>query len=314
MRWVTYLSADAAPDDQPRAGLVEDGVVHALDAGVQLIDLLGDDGTRLREAADRARRAPAERQELDGVRLLAPIPRPPSVRDFSAFEEHIRNGLEAIGQKMGDDWFELPVFYFSNPAAVHGTGATIVAPGNTQRLDYELEVAAVIGRPGRDLDPATAEQHIAGFCLFNDWSARDLQTKEQATVPIGPAKGKDFANGFGPCLVTPDELEPYRKAKGYDLAMTATVNGTVLSRGNWSDIYWSFGEMLAYASRAADLVPGDLLGSGTCGSGCILELSLRFGADAYPYLRDGDEVVLEVEGLGRLENRVSFAAEPAPLR
>jgi 2-keto-4-pentenoate hydratase/2-oxohepta-3-ene-1,7-dioic acid hydratase in catechol pathway len=306
MRWVTYRSGD-----HERAGLLEDGVIYGLEPGVQVIDLLGDDGARLRDAGERARRSPAEERGVGEVQLCAPIPRPPTIRDFSSFEEHIRNGLEAIGQEMGEAWYENPVFYFGNANSVIGPG-DIVAPGNTERLDYELEVAAVIGRGGINLDPATAEEHIAGFCIFNDWSARDLQAKETATVPIGPAKGKDFANGFGPCLVTRDEIEPHRKAKAFDLTMTARVNGEVLSRGNLADIYWSFGEMVSYASRQAPIRPGDLVGSGTCGSGCILELSLRPGGP--PYLQPGDTVELEVEALGTLANTVAFGPVPAPLR
>jgi 2-keto-4-pentenoate hydratase/2-oxohepta-3-ene-1,7-dioic acid hydratase in catechol pathway len=313
MRWVTYRNAARGVPSE-RVGLLEDGAVYGVQAGTQLTDLLGDDGSLLAEAADRARRTPTEVVELNTVELCAPVPRPPSLRDFSAFEDHARNSLEALGQKLGDAWYDTPIFYFGNPNAMFGPTAQIAGPGNTEQLDYELEVAAVVGRGGKNLDPSTAEDHIAGYCVFNDWSARDLQTKETATVPIGPAKGKDFANTSGPYLVTRDELEPYRKNRAFDLTMTASVNGREYSRGNVADLYWSFGELLAYASRGVELVPGDIIGAGTCGSGCILELSARFGSDEYPWLQEGDRIALEIEHLGRLENTVTFSPPPPPLR
>src|SRR5919198_752694 len=175
----------------------------------------------------------------------------------------------------------------------------VVVPPGSSELDFELEVAAVVGRGGSDLDPEEAEGHIAGFCVMNDWSARDIQRREMK-LSMGPVKGKDFATSLGPALTTPDELEPYRKDKAYDLTMTASVNGREYSRASLADIHWSFGEMLAYASRGTRLVPGDVIGSGTCGTGCILELSLVHGEDAYPWLQVGDQIVLEVEHLGRL--------------
>jgi 2-keto-4-pentenoate hydratase/2-oxohepta-3-ene-1,7-dioic acid hydratase in catechol pathway len=213
---------------------------------------------------------------------------------------------------MDADWYELPVFYFSNPAAIVGPGEDVAVPPGCEELDYELEVAAVVGLGGRDLDADEAERHIAGFCVMNDWSARDIQRREMK-LSMGPVKGKDFATTLGPVLVTPDELEPYRRARAYDLAMTATVNGKPYSRASLADIYWSFGQMLAYASRGTELVPGDVIGSGTCGTGCILELSLVHGVEAYPWLKPGDVVALEVEQLGRIENRVVEGAGEEPL-
>ena len=170
---------------------------------------------------------------------------------------------------MEPDWYELPVFYFSNPAALVGPFDDLPMPPGTKELDFELEVGAVVGRGGSDLDPSDAEASIAGFCVMNDWSARDVQRREMR-LSMGPVKGKDFATTLGPWLVTPDELEPHQKAKAYDLTMTASVNGREYSRASLADIYWSFGEMLAYASRGTRLVPGDVIGSGTCGTGCIL--------------------------------------------
>jgi 2-keto-4-pentenoate hydratase/2-oxohepta-3-ene-1,7-dioic acid hydratase in catechol pathway len=300
VRWVTYRSTASGTD---RVGLVLDDGVHALAAGVTLLDLLGEPG-RLQAAADWARAQPAEVVAVDEVTMRGPIPAPPSIRDFYAFEAHVRTAREGRGLEMDPDWYELPVFYFTNPAAVRGSGETISVPPGCQALDFELEVAAVVGQGGSDLDPEAAAANIAGFTVMNDWSARDLQAREMKQG-LGPAKGKDFATTLGPALVTPDELEPLRKGKAYDLAMTARVNGREYSRGNLADIHWSFGEMLAYASRGTTLVPGDVIGSGTCGTGCILELSLTHGQDAYPWLHPGDLVELEVAGLGTISNEVA---------
>jgi len=310
MRWVTYRHVDGRDD---RVGKVVDGNVHGLEHGVSLVDLLGDDGTRLRRAGDRATTEPSEVLSLDNVVLRAPIPRPPTVRDFYAFEQHVRTAREGRGLQMDPDWYELPVFYFSNPYGVIGPEVDVaIAPGSSE-LDFELEVAAVVGRGGSDLDPRDAEQHIAGFCVMNDWSARDLQRREMK-LSMGPVKGKDFATSLGPMLVTPDELEDARRGRAYDLTMTATVNGTEYSRASLADIYWSFGEMLAYASRGTRVEPGDIIGSGTCGTGCILELALVHGSERYPWLRAGDVVELSVERLGMLRNRVVAGTTVQPLR
>jgi 2-keto-4-pentenoate hydratase/2-oxohepta-3-ene-1,7-dioic acid hydratase in catechol pathway len=270
---------------------------------VVLVDLLGD----LAEVGRAALASPDAVFDLTEVRLLAPIPVPPSVRDFYAFEAHVRTARATRGLEVDPDWYALPVFYFSNPAAITGPGEGISIPPGCQELDYELEVAAVVGRPGSDLEAATGEAYIAGYTVMNDWSARDLQRRE-LRLGLGPAKGKDFATSLGPVLVTPDELEPYREHKAFDLAMTARINGVEWSRGRLSDLYWSFGEMLAHASRGTVVRPGDVIGSGTCGTGCILELSAVHGSDAYPWLQPGDQVELTVDGLGSLINSVVAAA------
>ena len=307
MRWVTYKGA--AGD---RVGLLRDDGIRALVPGVQLLDLLGDDGTRLRAAQEFATGQPAEVVAADTAELLAPIGRPPSIRDFYAFEDHVRTARQGRGLEMDPDWYELPVFYFTNPAAVVGTGTPVAIPPGCQALDFELEVAAVVGRGGRDLSPEEAEAHIAGYMVMNDWSARDLQQREMKQG-LGPAKGKDFATSLGPTFVTCDELEPLRKGKAFDVTMVARVNGREYSRGNLADIHWSFGQMLAYASRGTEIVAGDVIGSGTCGTGCILELSLTHGSDPYPWLQAGDVVELEVTGLGTLLNQVVPGAAAKPL-
>ncbi len=301
MRWVTYQHR---PDEMERVGLLVDSSVHALPAGESLTALLGDDGERLAAAGERARRDPAEVVPVDSVRLRSPLPSPPSVRDFYAFEQHVKTARKRRGLEMDPDWYELPVFYFSNAYAVVGDGDDVAVPPGSAELDFELEVAAVIGRGGSDLAPDEAEKRIAGFCILNDWSARDIQRREMK-LSMGPVKGKDFATSMGPMLVTPDELDDVRSGRSYDLTMTATVNGEEYSRASLADIFWSFGEMISYASRGTRVETGDVIGSGTCGTGCILELALVHGAERYPWLRPGDEVVLSVDRLGSLRNRVT---------
>lgn len=309
MRWVTYLSPLNGRD---QAGLLHDGFVHGT-VGSRLLDLIGDDGARLRDAADRALIAPDEVLPYADVRLRAPIYPPPSVRDFMSFEEHVVTSSAAIGMKIDPGWYENPVFYFSNPAAVCGSSEPVAISPGSGEFDFELEIAAYIGKPGSDIDPGNAEQHIAGYAILCDWSARDLQQKEMRQS-LGPAKGKDSATTIGPALVTPDELEPYRSGKGFELRMTATVNGVRYSEGSWSTIYWSFAEMIAYASRGTRLVTGDVIGSGTVGSGCILELSRVHGKQRFPYLVPGDEVALEIEQLGTISNTIVSGSPVIPLQ
>jgi 2-keto-4-pentenoate hydratase/2-oxohepta-3-ene-1,7-dioic acid hydratase in catechol pathway len=285
--------------------------LHPVPGVTRLTDLLGDDGSRLRAAAEAAAREPG--LELADVELLAPVPAPPSIRDFMAFEEHVVTASAAIGLKVDPLWYEQPVFYFTNPAAVRGPHAGVAVPPGSHALDYEIEVAAVVGRAGSDLPPDEAAGHIAGFMLFCDWSARDLQGAEMK-LNLGPAKGKDSANTFGPWLVTADEFAPLASRRGYDVPLTASVNGVTYSSGNLADLYWSFGEMLAYASRGTGLKPGDIVGSGTVGTGCILELSRVHGADAYPYLRPGDRVRLDGGPLGAIEASITPGLPVVPLR
>lgn len=300
MRWATFRHGTANAD---RVGLVVGEQIYALERGIALLDLLGDDGERLARAGERALRAPADVIALESARLRPPIPRPPSFRDFYAFEQHVRTARRRRGLDMEPDWYQLPVFYFSNPHTLIGSGDEVVAPSGCQELDFELEVAAVVGRGGADLDPSEAAQRIAGFTILNDWSARDVQRREMR-LSLGPAKGKDFASSFGPLLVTTDEIEPFCQGKAYDLSMTAKVNDKEYSRASLAEIYWSFGEMLAYASRGSRIATGDIIGSGTCGTGCILELSLVHGQEKYPWLKPGDEVELSVARLGTLRNRI----------
>jgi fumarylacetoacetate (FAA) hydrolase len=231
------------------------------------------------------------------LRFGPPILYPSSLRDFYAFEGHVATMWARRGSDVPEAWYRLPIFYFSNVSEIRGPGDGVWIPRGSEELDFELEIAALVDTPARDLPAERAEETIGGYTIFNDWSARDLQ-RDETTVRLGPAKGKDFASSIGPWLVTPDELAEAREGKGYALAATAGVNGTELSRGSWSDIHFSFGEMLARASSDARLVPGDLVGSGTVGTGCLLEIRETSGFGRY--LEPGDTVTLAVERLGEL--------------
>ena len=308
MRWSTFQN----PDGRQQVGVWHGDALHPVPGAGRLVDLLGDDGGTLRAAGEEAvRRSPAV--DPATVELLAPVPEPPSIRDFMAFEEHVVTASAAIGHTVDPLWYRQPVFYFTNPAAVVGPHVDVAIPPGSAAFDYELEVAAVIGRAGADLTPEQAGEHIAGFVLFCDWSARDLQGAEMR-LNLGPAKGKDSANGFGPWLITADELTDRAAGHGYDIAMAASVNGVDYSRGNLSDLYWSFGEMISYASRGTRVRPGDVFGSGTVGTGCILELGRVHGADAYPYLRAEDRVHLEADLLGAIDARILPGRSTTPLR
>jgi fumarylacetoacetate (FAA) hydrolase len=225
-----------------------------------------------------------------------PILAPPSLRDFYAFEQHVGTMWKRRDMEIPEAWYRLPVFYFSNVSEIRGPGDPVWAPRGSSELDYELEVAALIDTPARDLTAARAEEAVGGYLILNDWSARDLQ-REETTVRLGPAKGKDFASTIGPWLVTPDELSDARSGKGYELAMTASVNGEELSRGSWASVHFSFGEMIDRAAADVRLRPGDLIGSGTVGTGCLLEI----GEETLKrYLVAGDSVTLTIERLGEL--------------
>jgi fumarylacetoacetate (FAA) hydrolase len=218
---------------------------------------------------------------LHEVDLRPPVLKPPSVRDFYAFEQHVKTARAGRGLEVPEEWYRIPVFYFSNPNAIYGPEDEVPYPDGTQELDYELEVAAVVGAGGQ----------IGGFTVMNDWSARDLQ-REEMKVGLGPAKGKDFATSLGPIVVTPDEFD------GSSATMVARVNGEERSRGNLADLYHSWKQIVAHAGRSTELHAGDILGSGTVGTGCILE-----HGDGR-WLQPGDVVELEVEGIGVLRNRV----------
>jgi len=238
---------------------------------------------------------------MNEVQLLAPVPDPQSFRDFYAFEEHVRAARKLRGLEMHPDWFRIPIFYFSNPAAIYGHGSEIPYPRKTNELDFELEFAVIIAGAGSDIPSKDADRHIAGYTICNDWSARDLQREEMA-MSLGPAKGKDFATSFGPYMVTPDELEDAWDENGkLNLRMTCHVNGTLISDGNTNDLYHPFKDMIERASMNTKLLSGDYLGSGTVGTGCILELRPE---NTGGWIKKGDVVTLEVKRLGVLENKI----------
>jgi fumarylacetoacetate (FAA) hydrolase len=233
------------------------------------------------------------------ITLHPPVTRPPTVRDFYAFEAHVKNARARRKLEVPAEWYEFPAFYYSNPGSLVGDGAPVKRPSWTEALDYELEIACVIGTRARDVPADRWRSVVAGFTILNDWSARDVQRKEMA-IGLGPAKGKDFTTSLGPALVTLDELESKRRGDHFDLTMEGRVNGATLSRGNAKDMHFTFGQMIARASQDVYLFPGDVIGSGTVGGGCILEL----GPEVHPWLKPGDEVTLEIERLGTLTNTI----------
>jgi fumarylacetoacetate (FAA) hydrolase len=254
----------------------------------------------LAEIVEQRERSPDEELKAADLDFGPPILRPPSLRDFYAFEQHVGTMWKRRDMEIPEAWYRLPIFYFSNVSEIRGPGEPVWAPRGCEELDYELEVCALVDTPAVDLDPADAEQAIGGYLILNDWSARDLQ-REETTVRLGPAKGKDFASSIGPWLVTPDELADARSGKGFALTMTARVNDTEISRGSWDTSHFSFGEMLARASADVRLRPGDLAGSGTVGSGCLLEIRER---TLGRWLQPGDTVTLAIERLGELSSPI----------
>ena len=294
MKFVTY----SASGMNAHPGLLtEDGILSLpFDSMLELVQA-GDDGL------NRARNMPRENLlPLNEARLHAPIPRPPTLRDFYAFEQHVRTANQNRGRDVPENWYKFPVFYFSNPNSIFGPDEEIPYPPYTEALDYELEIAAIIGKAGVNIQPEDAPRHIFGYTIFNDWSARDTQ-REEMKVALGPAKGKDFASSLGPVIATAEEFPDQTDGRPgvYDAAMIARVNGEECSRGNFNDMYWSFGQILARASEAVMLYPGDVIGSGTVGTGSLLEVTKAQG----PWLKAGDIVELEIEGIGVLKNRVS---------
>ena len=304
MKFVTFVKQN----DRERAGLLvdDDHVVdlHEASDGIlpdNLLDFLDNSVENLEIAAGLLSISTEHTgvYRLNELILKAPLPSPRSFRDFYAFEEHVKTARTNRGLAMIPEWYEKPVFYFSNHLAFRGPDEEIEKPIECEWLDYELEIACIIGKKGRNIHVEEANDFIFGYCILNDWSARDIQRKEMK-VGLGPAKGKDFATSIGPWIVTKDELERLKVGKGFDLSMKARVNGVLLSEGNMKDIYYSFAEMIERASLGVTLYPGEIIGSGTIGTGCILEL----GPDIHRWLQPADRVELEIEKLGILTNRI----------
>ncbi|MFK7981131.1 MAG: fumarylacetoacetate hydrolase family protein [Saprospiraceae bacterium] len=259
----------------------------------------------------------AAHYQLKDVQLLAPIPHPPSIRDFLGFEQHMLNAGKSFGHKLSEVYYDIPVFYFTNHHAVFGPDDEIKRPAAETKMDLELEIAVVMGKKGNDIKVENANDYIFGYTVFNDWTARSIQ-KQEMTMPLGPAKGKDFANAFGPCIVTKDEFEKYRctiskklhpkhlkmpttTGNRFDVKMTAKINGEIICEGNYKTAYWTFPQMIERASRNnVSLLPGDILGSGTVGWGSLIENAFSVHRPIEP----GDVVELEIEGIGVLRNTV----------
>lgn len=290
-RWISYANADGVP----RVGVERGGDIFGLNPSESLLGLLQGGSDFLSAAARRAVEAPVEVVPLDQV-TIRPLLTPPSLRDSMCFHEHIRNCRPTEVEPRHQQY---PIFYFSNPQSVVGARDEVRISPESRKFDYELEVGAVIGVAGENLTPEQAEASIAGYTIFCDWSARDLQRERLVMI-----KGKDGATTLGPVLVTKDEIEHRRSDKGFDLAMTVTRNGTPFSAGNWSTIDWSFADIVSYASRGTRLVPGDVIGSGTVGWGCLLEYDIT-APDRFPgWLTPGDRVEFEVELIGRLDHTI----------
>jgi fumarylacetoacetate (FAA) hydrolase len=240
------------------------------------------------------------------VKLLSPLTNPPSVRDAYAFRQHVATARKNRGLEMIPEFDEIPIFYFTNHNAVFGPGNFPVLKRHTEKLDFELECAAVIGKAGRDIPVSEADNYITGFMIMNDFSARALQMQEMK-LNLGPAKGKDFGSSFGPWLVTKDELETYRETSPdgdrYNLNMKAFVNEIQVSEDTLANMTWTFAQIIERVSYGVDIFPGDIIGSGTCGTGCFLELNGSKITDNQ-WLNPGDTITLEIEELGHLTNKI----------
>lgn len=247
----------------------------------------------------------------DDLNIISPIPRPTSCRDGYAFRQHVEAARKSRGVPMIPEYDDFPVFYFTNHLAVTGPGELYIMPKALERFDFELEVAIVIGKEGRNIPASKADEYIFGYTIMNDWSARELQAQEMK-LNLGPAKGKDFATSLGPYLVTRDGLAhkriPGPSGDRYDLEMKAFHNGKQVSHGNMKDMTWTFAQIIERASYGVTLYPGEVIGSGTVGTGCYLELNGSKVTDNV-WIKPNDTFTLEVEGLGKLENVIKAAAE-----
>ena len=302
MRFVKAVTADG-----PRLGVLTADDTVALSATESRLE---DHLESLADLGSSITASPATEAPLSSLELLKPVD-PPSMRDFMVFEEHVLPSWRKSGMQRGPDvWYEQPIGYFSNVASLRGPSESIEIPGGSERLDFELEVGAIVSRTLRSASPEEAADSIAGYLILCDWSARDTQFREMEGS-LGPFKGKDFASSLGPVFVTPDEIASKRSGTGFDLLMTATVNGREYGHDHWSSAYWSFEDLLSYASWNSVVEAGALIGSGTCQGGCILELSNRHSPEEYPWLQPGDEVNLSIETMGAITATIAPSARGA---
>jgi fumarylacetoacetate (FAA) hydrolase len=296
----------------PRACLEPVPVVAAPDGTwIELAALIGRDAPRMKATLpwlmahgkpnpERVAMWKGPRYRESEFEFLPPVVRPPSFRDFYGFEQHVKTARGRRGLEVPPAWYEIPGFYFSNPTALVGHEATVFAPAGCTELDYELELGVIIGHGGRDIAPEKAWEHVFGFTIINDLSARDLQ-REEMTIGLGPAKGKDFATAVGPWMVARGCFADRIEGEKLTLEMKARVNGRELSRGNASALHHTIPRMIAHASCDAELFSGDLIGTGTVGTGCILELGPETIGG---WLKPEDVIELEIERIGVLRTRI----------
>ncbi len=288
-------------------GALPDNMLAFIDNHEEYFSLIKDQG--LEEATPT--------YSLKEIKLLAPLPNPRSFRDYIGFEMHMLNASRSFGHTIGEAWYEMPIFYFTNHHGIFGPEEEIKRPEKETKLDIELEMAVIIGKKGKDIKAAEADDYIFGYTIFNDWTARAIQ-KVEMEIPLGPHKGKDFANAIGPCIVTKDEMEQYRcafsesffeaplkvppvKGDRFDVRMTSRINGQTICEGNYKTVYYNFPQMMERASEnGVTLMPGDILGSGTVGWGSLIENKF----EVHRPLEPGDIVELEIEGIGVLRNKV----------
>jgi 2-keto-4-pentenoate hydratase/2-oxohepta-3-ene-1,7-dioic acid hydratase in catechol pathway len=304
MRLLTY-----DPGSGPRAGVLDgNDIVDAtalLGSAATLRDvraLLESSPDALERLREAIRTIPAPRVALDTVKLRAPVLQPPTVRDHIAFEEHATGQWTRQSPERMEVWSRLPIFYFSNPLRIFGPEEDVPYPAATRQLDYECELAAIVAREGSNILESGADDYIAGFTIFNDWSCRDLQFDE-STFGLGPAKGKDSASSLGPWIVTRDEMAPYYRNGTLHVQCTVRLNGVVWMAGNAWNMHHTFGAMIERASQDSRIVSGDVIATGTVGGGSISE-AVRKGYPAR-WLEPGDLVEIEVEGIGTLRNRLA---------
>jgi len=322
MRLVSYLRKE-----KDRLAFEKDGKLFDLRQSAKLLDIdlpgrmrrflrkWDSNLTLAKQVEEALKNNKINLEEVKDYIRLAPVPRPTSCRDGYAFRQHVATARRNRGSEMIPEFDQFPVFYFTNHNAIFGEESIYVETDHLQKLDFELECAVVIGKRGINISSKNADDYIAGFMIMNDFSARTLQMEEMK-LNLGPAKGKDFATSFGPCLVTTDELEQYKihtpSGNKYDLEMKAFHNGKLVSSGNLRDMNWTFAEIIERASYGVELYPGDLIGSGTVGTGCYLELNGTWAMEAKKkgteffqiWLKDGDFIELEIQGLGRLKNKI----------
>jgi fumarylacetoacetate (FAA) hydrolase len=317
MKLVSYKT-----EDREHLGLFVKGHIYNLNSCDKLIpDSMNEFLNGGEELMDRAKNVDQQiksgeitAKEEIFFEILAPIPHPTSCRDGYAFRQHVASARRNRRVDMIPEFDQYPIFYFTNHNAIQGVGDIECMPDHFEKLDFELEASIVIGKKGRNIKASEADNYIAGYMIMNDMSARTLQMEEML-LNLGPAKGKDFSTVIGPWLVTPDELEAYKipakaghTGNSYALDMKCWVNGVEVSSGSMGDMDWTFAEIIERCSYGVDLLPGDVIGSGTVGTGCFLELNgtgLLNDPNFKPqWLQDGDIVEMEITGLGRLTNTI----------